>query len=109
MISFGVMPESKKNQNCVYCDSTNMYYIYGRNADIYNGQVLSYYYKSKNTKFQKINNGDILTMFIDNKDKEVYWYINSRYAGSQWIKDIEGDVYPFIEMTSRGDEIKLLN
>ena len=80
-----------------------MFYLYSYNGNIYNGQILNIIHKSKQTRFEKVKNGDILTMFVDNKDKSVIWYINSRYAGSESFKGVEGEVYPFIEMTSRGD------
>lgn len=80
-----------------------MFYLYSYNGNIYNGKLLNLIHTSKKTKFEKIKNGDIITMFVDNKDKTVVWYVNSKYAGSESFKEVEGDVYPFIEMTSRGD------
>ena len=107
-VSFGIMPEHKRQQDCVYCDSSLMYYLYSYNGNIYNGKILNLIHKSKSTRFQKVTNGDILTLFVDNKDKTVIWYVNSQYAGSESFKEVEDPVYPFVEMTSRGDEIKVL-
>jgi hypothetical protein len=108
MISLGVMPKYKVGQDCVYCDSSQMLYFYCKDGSIYNGKIMGVYPYSYKTKFNNIRSGDILTMFIDNKSKDVVWYINSRYAGSESLRVIEGEVYPFIEMTSRGDEIRII-
>ena len=64
---------------------------------------------SRQTRFEKLANGDIVTMFVDRKDNKVIWYVNNRYAASEPLKDIEGELYPFIEMTSRGDQIEILH
>ena len=108
MISIGVMSDAKRQQTCIYCDSEEMYYFYGSNANIYNGKILNLIHKSKGTRFQKIKAGDVVTVFVDNKDKVVIWYINNRYAGSESISLVEEKVYPFIEMTSRGDSVEIV-
>lgn len=88
MISIGVMSENKKNQECVYCDATDIYYIYCKNANIYNGKYLdinintNLLHRSRKTRIDNVKSGDIVTMFIDNNDKKVYWYVNNRYIAS---------------------------
>jgi hypothetical protein len=67
MISFGVMPDVKKGQDCVYCDSSQMFYIYSYNGKIYNGQFLNFIPLSRGTRFDKVKSGDVLTLFVDNK------------------------------------------
>ena len=71
MIAFGIIPQSKRQQQCVYCDSSDIYYIYCSNGNIYNGQYLDLNFdilhKSKPTRFQNISKGDIIAMFVDNK------------------------------------------
>jgi len=37
MISIGVMPEHRRQQRCVYCDSNEIYYMYCKNGKIYTG------------------------------------------------------------------------
>lgn len=108
MISFGVMPEAKKEESCVYCDTAKMFYLYSYNGKIYNGKILSVLHRSKETRFPKLGAGDVLTLFVDNKERTVVWYVNSRYAGSEDIREIEGEVYPFVEMTTRGDEVRIV-
>lgn len=44
-------------------------------------------------------------MFVDNNEKMVIWYVNNRYAGSESFREVKQDMYPFIEMTSSGDEV----
>lgn len=49
-----------------------------------------------------------MTVFVDNKEKKVVWYVNSRYAGSEMLIESVKEWYPFIEMTSRGDVVKII-
>lgn len=82
MIAFGIMPENKKNQDCVYCDSSQIIYFYCRNRQIYNGQLLGLINSSKKTYInEKIKNGDIIKMLIDNNVRSISWYVNDKYAG----------------------------
>lgn len=73
MISIGVLPSTKKNQECVYCDVSDIYYLYCKNGNIYNGQYFDIkltstqvLHRSKSTRIDSVKAGDVVTMFIDN-------------------------------------------
>jgi len=77
----GIMPHEKREQNCIYCDSTRIYYLYAQNGYIYNGEICGLMNKAKETKVTLIKEGDIISMFVNLKDFTVAWYVNGRYVG----------------------------
>jgi len=80
-ISVGILPYHKRSQDCIYCESSDIYYIWGYNGNIYNGEYLKLMNKSKKTKFTSIEINDIVTMFINFEKAEIIWYINGKFAG----------------------------
>ena len=93
----------------MYCDSSQIYYIYCKNAQIYNGEFFNLVNKSKKSKFSTIESGDTLTIFVDTKENQVTWYVNSQYAGSLTIKESNKKWYPFVQMTTQGDQVKFVD
>lgn len=82
MIAIGIIPANKKTDSCVYCDSKHIYYIYCRNGKIYHGYFLQIVKDSNPTRFSQLKANDIITVFVDNKQQTVSWYVNGLYAGS---------------------------
>ena len=84
-----------------------MYYLYCANGHIYHGETAFILQKSKKSRTASVKSGDVVTVFIDRKERELVWYVNGRYAESEFISK-EAELYPFVLMTSRGDEVVFL-
>lgn len=90
-----------------------MYYFYCYDGYIYHDSTfLNFIKTSKSSKSEGGLEGDIITMFVDQEEWKVAWYINNRYVGAENI-DLKHRtnltrLYPFIEITTKGDEIQLL-
>jgi hypothetical protein len=80
-----------------------MYYIYGKDGQIY-------HIHSSQTNFESIKNGDIVTVFISMEEKAIIWYINSKYAGTYYLKgmDYHEKLRPFILMITPNDQMEIL-
>ena len=83
MISVGVMSQEVRPEECAYCEVEEMYYFYCNNGLIYHGSFLYFLGNSHNSKSDGVKEGDVVTMFVDQQDWQVIWYVNNKYAGSQ--------------------------
>lgn len=84
-----------------------MYYFYCNNGLLYHDSFLYFLKNSRQSESQGAGEGDVVTMFVDQEEWRLIWYVNNKYVGSQSIdKQHRGDnmrLLPFIEVTSRGD------
>ena len=90
-----------------------MYYFYCRNGYIYHDSFLGVISRSERSLNPGVKEGDVVTMFVDHHKWQLIWYVNNQYAGLHFIDhEHRGNMtrlFPFLELTSRGDEVSLLS
>ena len=110
-ISIGVISDEKLSKlDCGYCEAQTMYYIYAKDGKMYNGNIFKIITWSTKSKVDTILEKDTISLFYDYQWQQIVWYINEKYVGHLPIsrEDLHRHLYPFVMMTSRGDEISVI-
>lgn len=74
---------------------------------MYNGETLGLINRSEKSRFSKVSSGDVIAVFVNMEEGVIEWFLNNSFAAKLEISsDLRGErMFPFIEVTSMGDEI----